>query len=119
MSLNSETKSADQFFDTAQYIQYLVKENKRLTELVSTLVRQAAEKDEMEKAKRKAVQAEGIERAKRAGVKFGRPAKPLPPNFDAVYHLWKSGEISRLEAARRVNMPEGTFRYRSDHYEEA
>ena len=84
-------------------------------ERVNTLLKQAEEKEKKEAAERRAIQAHGIEKAEQAGVKFGGPPKPLPPNFDAVYRLWKNGQISRLEVARRVNMPEGTFRYRSDH----
>ncbi len=108
----------DEYDDTQKYIEYLQEENSRLMELVNTLLKQAEEKEKKDAAERRAIQAHGIEKAKQAGVKFGRPPKPLPPNFDAVYRLWKNGEISRLEAARRVNMPEGTFRYRSDHYED-
>ena len=39
-------------------------------------------------------QAEGIAAAKARGVKFGRPPKPLPENFHAVYQRWKN-EIGR------------------------
>lgn len=33
-------------------------------------------------------QAEGIAEAKRKGVKFGRPRKPLPDNFDELYERY-------------------------------
>ncbi len=62
-------------------------------------------------------QAEGIAAAKARGVKFGRPPKPLPYNFHEVYQKWKIEKISTNEAARQVNMPRSTFRYRALLYE--
>ena len=59
-------------------------------------------------------QAEGIAAAKARGVKFGRPEKPLPDNFDACVRLWKSGTITGTEAARRCHMPLSSFRYRAN-----
>ena len=38
-------------------------------------------------------QAEGIAAAKARGVKFGRPAVPLPENFHEVHRTWRNGEI--------------------------
>ncbi len=64
-------------------------------------------------------QAEGIEAAKARGVKLGRPPKPLPDNFHEVYQKWKAEKISTGEAARRVNMPPSTFRYRANSYKNA
>ena len=54
-------------------------------------------------------QAEGIAAAKAKGIKFGRPPKPLPPNFHEAYQSWRSGEISVAEAARACGMPRSTF----------
>ena len=62
-------------------------------------------------------QAEGIAAAKRKGIRFGRPRRPLPTNFDIVYNQWKSGEITGVLAARKCNMPLSTFRYRAEIYE--
>lgn len=61
-------------------------------------------------------QAEGIAAARARGVRFGRPPKPLPDAFHAVYQRWKSGEISGTEAARECGMPLSTFRYRAERY---
>ncbi len=61
-------------------------------------------------------QAEGIAAAKARGVKLGRPPRPLPENFQAVYQKWKVGEISTTEASKQVNMPVSTFRYRAGLY---
>lgn len=54
-------------------------------------------------------QREGIEAAQKRGVRFGRPIKPLPDNFELVYNRWMSKEISGLEAARQCNMPSSSF----------
>ena len=62
-------------------------------------------------------QAEGIAAAKARGVKFGRPPKPLPENFHAVYQRWKNGKITGKRAAEECNMPITTFRYKADIYE--
>lgn len=62
-------------------------------------------------------QAEGIATAKARGVKFGRPPKPLPENFHAVYQRWKNGKITGTRAAEECNMPITTFRYKADIYE--
>lgn len=54
-------------------------------------------------------QAQGIAAAKDRGVKFGRPAKELPPNFYSVLEKWQRQELSGREAARECNMPVTTF----------
>lgn len=61
-------------------------------------------------------QAEGIAAAKARGVRFGRPPKPLPDNFQEIYQCWKEGVITGAEAARACNMPLSTFRYRASNY---
>lgn len=64
-------------------------------------------------------QAEGIAAAKARGVKMGRPPKPLPENFHDVYQKWMAEKISTSEAARLVNMPISSFRYRAGVYKNA
>lgn len=54
-------------------------------------------------------QAEGIAAAKARGVKFGRPAKCISPEFFDVYKVWVSGSISAREAERRLNISHRTF----------
>ena len=61
-------------------------------------------------------QAEGIAAAKAKGIKMGRPPKPLPDNFYEVYQKCKAEKISTAEAARLVDMPVSTFRYRASVY---
>lgn len=62
--------------------------------------------------------AEGIAAAKMRGVRFGRPPIPLPDGFEKIYWEWKSGEINGLNAARSLDMPMSTFRYKTQKYEE-
>lgn len=52
-------------------------------------------------------QAEGIEEAKKRGVKFGRPRKELPPEFPDWYVQWRNREITGDELAERCNMALG------------
>jgi len=61
-------------------------------------------------------QAEGIAAAKARGIRFGRPPKPLPDNFDDVYRRWTRGEITGTAAAQECGMPLATFRYRAESY---
>ena len=63
-------------------------------------------------------QAEGIAAAKARGVRFGRPAKPLPENYDDVYRCWKDGDITGADAARACGMPLTSFFYRAQQYEQ-
>ncbi len=59
-------------------------------------------------------QAEGIAAAKLKGVRFGPEPKPLPQNFNEIFTLWREGEISMTEAARRTGMARSTFKLRVD-----
>ena len=43
-------------------------------------------------------QREGIEVAKAKGKRFGRPALPLPQNWNEVYSRWRAGEITAKKA---------------------
>lgn len=54
-------------------------------------------------------QAEGIAAAKARGVKFGRPAQPLPQNFQEVHAAWRDKKITLQQAANACEMPVGTF----------
>lgn len=63
-------------------------------------------------------QAEGIAAAKAKGIRFGRPPKPLPDNYDNVYRHWKAGEITGTAAAKECGMPLSSFRYRAKLYEQ-
>lgn len=54
-------------------------------------------------------QAEGIELAKEKGVKFGRPKKEIPDNFNEIVKQWKDGLINAKQAAKLCNMGQTTF----------
>lgn len=54
-------------------------------------------------------QREGIEAAKRRGVCFGRPRKPVPREFSLIREQWIRGEYSSREAARRLRIAQDTF----------
>lgn len=54
-------------------------------------------------------QAEGIAEAKKRGVYKGGKRRELPPNFYEVTELWKSGEITAVEAMMRLDMKPNTF----------
>ena len=54
-------------------------------------------------------QAEGIAVAKNRGVKFGRPERPLPDNFNQVHQDWRNKKMTLQQAANACEMPVGTF----------
>lgn len=55
-------------------------------------------------------QAEGIAAAKARGVRFGRPCKQRSKEYTQAKVLWKTGKISKAEAARRCGMAASSFR---------
>ena len=67
---------------------------------------------EQERTYIKQRQAEGIAAAKSKGIKFGRPRKNLPDNFDELYQRYLRNEpVSRL-AKECEGMSESTLRLR-------
>ena len=64
---------------------------------------------ENERTAIKSRQREGIEAAKKRGVKFGRPPKEVPDNYDDICEKWKRKEISAYEAARLCGCSRSTF----------
>ena len=54
-------------------------------------------------------QAEGIAAAKNRGVKFGRPERLLPDNFNQVHQDWRNKKMTLQQAANACEMPVGTF----------
>ena len=54
-------------------------------------------------------QAEGIAAAKKRGVRFGRPTKEAPPNFDELIAKWQKKEMPLDEILRQYGMSETTF----------
>lgn len=54
-------------------------------------------------------QTEGIAAAKGRGVKFGRPAKERPENWEAIIKQWRDGEITAAKAMELTNTTRTTF----------
>ena len=54
-------------------------------------------------------QAEGIAAARARGVHFGPKPMEKPPLFESIFTIWKLGEISAREAARRIGVSHKTF----------
>jgi DNA invertase Pin-like site-specific DNA recombinase len=54
-------------------------------------------------------QAEGIAAAKARGVRFGRPIKKPPENFQFLVKQWEHGKISISELIMQLGLKEATF----------
>lgn len=54
-------------------------------------------------------QREGIESAKRRGVRFGRPCRNYPHNFPEICRQWKEKEITPRQAFTLSGLPSYTF----------
>lgn len=73
------------------------------------LVEVLASLAEQERVKTLTRQAEGIEAAKIQGKHLGRPKSKIPEGWDNIYMLWKSGEITAVEAMKRSGLKKSTF----------
>lgn len=54
-------------------------------------------------------QKEGIAAARRRGVQFGRPPKPVPESFPRLREEWREKRIASREAARQLGIAQDTF----------
>ena len=54
-------------------------------------------------------QAEGIAAAKKRGVRFGRPTKEAPPEFEEIVARWQKKEIPLDEILKEYDMSAATF----------
>jgi len=61
-------------------------------------------------------QAEGIAAAKEKGVRFGRPGKKIPENFEEMVGQWEGKRLSFSEVLRQCDMSEATFYRRLREY---
>ena len=61
-------------------------------------------------------QAEGIVSAKARGVKFGRPRKMMPSNFEEMAHKWMIGEIGFEELLGDMGVKKSTLYARLREY---
>ncbi len=54
-------------------------------------------------------QREGIAAAQLRGVKFGRPRKPVPENFEQLKEAWRHKKIASRDAAGMLHISQDTF----------
>ena len=54
-------------------------------------------------------QKEGIAAARQRGVRFGRPRKAVPGNFNVVKEQWYNKELTSREAAKKLGIAQDTF----------
>lgn len=85
-----------------------------ISDLVLALLSYVAENERLNIKQR---QAEGIAAAKARGVKFGRPAKPLPDNFHEICKQWRDKQLTLKQAANACNMAETTFYEKSRRFD--
>ena len=74
---------------------------------ISELVLSAADQRRMRERRQK--QAEGIAAAQARGVRFGRPAMPLPDGFDQLHQEWRAGKMTLQQAADACGISKATF----------
>lgn len=77
-----------------------------ISDLVLSVLSYAAE---LERDHIRSRQAEGIAAAKARGVRFGRPVKNLPDNFDELYTAWRQGELSSADLEKECDMALGVI----------
>ncbi len=77
-----------------------------ISDIVLVLLSYIAENERINIRQR---QAEGIAAAKARGVKFGRPAIPLPNNFYEVHKQWRNKELTLEQAAKACSLSVSTF----------
>ncbi len=61
-------------------------------------------------------QAEGIAAAKARGVKFGRPEKAGPDDFEKIVKAWEQKKLPFRDVLEKCNMSEATFYRRLRKY---
>lgn len=54
-------------------------------------------------------QREGIAAARLRGVRFGRPRKPVPPEFEEIRKKWEQKVVTSRQAARSLGIAQDTF----------
>lgn len=64
---------------------------------------------ENERANIRQRQAEGIAAAKARGVRFGRPAKALPDNFEALVQAWEEEQLPLARLLDLCQISQSTF----------
>lgn len=54
-------------------------------------------------------QLQGIAAAKARGIRFGRPKKEIPDNFETIIKAWEDKELPISKVLKQCNMSEATF----------
>lgn len=90
-------------------------DGKFIADLVLQILSYTAEK---ERANIKKRQEQGIAVAKAQGKHLGRPKAEYPAEWEKVYKLWKSGEITATKAMNDLEMKRTTFYKLVKLYEE-
>jgi len=63
-------------------------------------------------------QAEGIAAARAKGIRFGRPIKTPPENFNILIRQWERGELEFRDLLAETELKEATFYRRLREYRE-
>lgn len=63
-------------------------------------------------------QAEGIELARKNGIRFGRKRLEMTSKFEKMFLEWKNGQISARDAAGNLHISYSTFYRRCKEYED-
>ena len=84
-----------------------------ISDIVLALLSYVAENERVNIKQR---QAEGIKAAKLRGVKFGRPVKQVPENFNEIVKKFDRGQINIDEALKLSAMSRATFYRRKREY---
>lgn len=79
---------------------------KLISDIVLQLLSYVAQK---ERENIKVRQREGIDAAKRRGVRFGRPVKIVPSNFVDLTEDYRDGKITLAEALEQTGLKKSTF----------
>lgn len=61
----------------------------------------------------------GKKKSLKTGRCIGRPSISFPQNWDEVYHLWKSGKITAVQAMERMHLKKNSFYNLMRKYEQA
>ena len=81
-----------------------------IIEMINTiLIEVLASMAEQERIRTLNRQAEGILAAQLQGKHLGRPKMKIPEGWGEIYMLWKSGEITAVEAMKRSGLKKSTF----------
>lgn len=91
---------------------------KAIMELINNiLIEVLAYQAEAERLNIRKRQEEGIEIAKKNGVKFGRPPIPWPETWEADYADWKAGNCTATSLFEKYGWPATTFYRKVKEYE--